>query len=101
MSVLDVTVDWAKIVCLSNMGIGAIKSSNLSKKYFKVLRDICSCFAPREASIGTSRTSNLSSVLHTTFLAEFMWALEMVKCHFSGKSCENKYQLFPKKIPRH
>ena len=28
-----------------------------------------------------------------------MWALEMVKCNFSGKRCDNKVKIFQKMFP--
>ena len=55
-------------------------------------------FALGGASTSSNSISSLSSVLHTTNSAAILWALEMVKCNFSGLSCNNRFQL-KKKFP--
>ena len=89
------------------MGIGAVRSHSLSKKYksqtaLKGVTDIRSCFAPGVASTSnssTSSTSSILSVLYNTLSADILWALEMFKCNFSGQSCDNKFLFFQRMFP--
>ena len=46
---------------------------------------------PRAAS---GSTSSLSSVLHKVYVADILWAIEMIKCNFSGLGFDNKFKPF-------
>ena len=91
-----------EIVYLSTMVIGAVRSHSLLKTYqsqttLKSVTDLCNWFAPGEAF--NSSTSSLYSVMHTIYSANILWALEIVKCNFSKRSYNNKFQLFQRMFP--
>ena len=93
-------------ISLSNMGVGAVRSHSVSKRHkeqtaLKGVTDIRSCFASgaSTSSGSSSKTSSFSSFLHDTRSAEILWALEMVKNNFSGRSCDKKFLLFERMFP--
>ena len=55
-----------------------------SRRILKVVTYIHNYFALVGAS--ACSTSSLSSVFHTTYSADILLALEMIKCNFSGQS---------------
>ena len=88
------------------MGVGAVRSHSVSKRHkeqtaLKGVTDIRSCFASgaSTSSGSSSKTSSFSSFLHDTRSAEILWALEMVKNNFSGRSCDKKFLLFERMFP--